>query len=309
MLISVEKAVELLNNGQVVAVPTETVYGLAGSLSKPQAIDKVFALKGRPAKNPLIIHIHDIEQLRQYAAEYPPDFDKLIEHFWPGPLTVVLKINESTISSKARAGLPTAAFRMPKSKMALNLIKKTGPLVMPSANLSGRPSSTKPEHVEQDFGTDFPVLDGGSSVLGLESTILIFTENRWTIIRQGAISREQLEKILGYRPAISDEKREDPLCPGQMFRHYAPKANIVLDHAIMNWKGVVVGFSNRKYLLATKVYSLGQSSDPSQAAENLYAVLRQLDLDGIANAHIDDDFPETGLWATIRERLLKASRK
>lgn len=308
MRIKVDKGVELLKSGKVVAVPTETVYGLAASLNQPKAIEDIFLLKGRPANNPLIIHVDVAEKILDFALNLPPDFIKLSGTFWPGPLTLVLPIRENTIPNIVRAGLSTAAFRIPSHPLARELLQKTGPLVMPSANLSGRPSSTSAVHVEQDFGIDFPVIDGGSCQQGLESTILYFDHHQWQIIRLGALSPEAFIPLLGYEPkVIKLMKDQTPICPGQLFRHYAPKAKLHLCDDPKECKGVVVGFSDRQYPLAKQVYKWGRSDNVKEVAENLYSILRQLDEQNFEEAWVDMDFPSQELWLTVKERLLKAA--
>lgn len=307
MRITLEQACELLNHGDVVAVPTETVYGLAASLTKAEAIAQVFSLKGRPSNNPLIIHIADAEQLLPFVKQVPDHFYELAEAFWPGPMTLVVAIIEEAIPEAVRAGLQTAAFRMPAHPLARELIRRTGPLVMPSANLSGKPSATSPEHVEADFGGDFPVLDGGQCHRGVESTILFFDGGRWKVIRLGALEPEAFVSILGYFPEVdrtvaSGDKQ--PLCPGQLHRHYAPKAKLHFDFPIAG--AVVVGFEDRTYPVGCRVLSLGSSADPVVAAQRLYAILRQLDEENIVEAWVDVNIPDEGLWVTLKERLYRA---
>jgi L-threonylcarbamoyladenylate synthase len=309
-----ETAQRLLNTG-VVAVPTETVYGLAASVSQPAAIDQIFVLKGRPANNPLIIHIAEFKQLEQYVSTLPEGARELAQAFWPGPLTLVLPCDLEQVPSQVRAGLNTAAFRVPNHPMTLELLSITGPLVMPSANLSGRPSATSPEHVEEDFGSEFPVLDGGSCGFGVESTILYYGDEQWQIIRLGALPAEAFEDVLGYIPLFNvSSKEKAPICPGQLYRHYAPKAKLILvenltECADRECAGVILGFNDRKYPAADRVISLGSSSSPKDVAENLYAVLRYLDQEGIESVLVDMDFPRHGLWLTIEERLKKAASK
>lgn len=309
MRIPLEKAQNLLQNGQVVAIPTETVYGLAASMKHPSAIAQIFALKERPSKNPLIVHLAHAKQILNYASSLPPSFDNLANHFWPGPLTMVLPSDTSLIPDQARAGLQTTAFRIPQHKLALALIDVVGPLVMPSANRSGRPSATHPEHVEADFGDDFPVLDGGICDHGLESTILSWVEERWKIVRLGALPPEIFNPILGYTPEIVVNFKTTPICPGQLYRHYAPQAKLNLKYDLSAQPGVILGFNERFYPQATQVYRLGSLERPEDVAESLYAILRQLDTDNVAEASVDINFPEQGLWKTITERLFKASKK
>ncbi|MBS4168074.1 L-threonylcarbamoyladenylate synthase [Parachlamydia sp. AcF125] len=308
MRVLMEKACELLSKGEVVGLPTETVYGLAASLSHPQAINRIFTLKNRPADNPLIIHLSHYQQVQTYADSLPPYFELLAEHFWPGPLTLVLPIRPSTIPPNARAGLMTAAFRIPNHALTQEVIKKVGPLVMPSANLSGKPSATQVHRVEEDFGVNFPVLDGGKCTCGLESTILYFTPPHWEVVRLGSLAPEQFQAVLGYLPAVRKEKNSaKPLCPGQMYRHYAPKAELVLDPKTPPESiGYVLGFSDRQYPRC-QVFSLGKSDNPQQVAENLYNILRSLDDAKVQRIWVDSDFPQKGLWLTISERLKRAS--
>lgn len=310
MRISIQKAAELLNQGGVVAVPTETVYGLAASLHHEKAVEQIFALKGRPANNPLIIHLAQAEELRRYASSLPDGLEMLQKNFWPGPMTLVLPVFADAIASKIRAGLPTAAFRIPMHPKARELLALTGPLVMPSANLSGSPSATSSEHVEADFGKDFPVLDGGPCSKGLESTILLFKTARWCIIRQGALTAEALEPVLGYAPVIEKADVTAPICPGQLYRHYAPKAHLRIAKSIPeDFTGTVLGYDGRHYPRHARVIKLGHLHASEDVAKNLYQNLRQLDLNGVGEALVDFDIPEEGLWQTIRERLLKASQK
>lgn len=312
MRVTLEQACDLLKSGLVIAVPTETVYGLAASIDFPHAIEDIFRLKGRPADNPLIVHAAASSEISEYIKEKPPQYEELAASFWPGPMTLVLPVLEEKIPSVARAGLSTAAFRIPFHPLTLQLLQKTGPLVMPSANLSGKPSATSAQHVENDFGSGFSVLDGGSCQKGVESTILCWKDSEWTIIRLGALSPEAFEGVLGYLPRVKvggEGQKERPLCPGQLYRHYAPQAKLILLNSIPTaMEGVLVGFSGRSYPEGCRLYSLGSSENPEAAAHELYAVLRQLDADGIQEAAVDMDFPDKGLWLTLRERLQKASR-
>lgn len=310
MRISLQHAAKALLNGQVVAVPTETVYGLAASITRPTAIARIFSIKGRPASNPLIVHLSSLTEMASYLLACPEGFEALAEAFWPGPLTIVLPVNQAKIPAIARAGLETAGFRIPSHPLALELLHHTGPLVMPSANVSGKPSATAAEHVEFDFGADFPVLDGSCCPCGLESTILTYVASRWCIIRLGAIPRESFLPVLGYVPEIvTKEAGQKPLCPGQSFRHYAPKASLLLVKNIQaKTCGTLLGFADRTYPAGMQFISLGSSTQPEEVAENLYARLRELDLRHIEQAMVDMNFPQEGLWLTIAERLERAAQ-
>jgi L-threonylcarbamoyladenylate synthase len=308
MRINLSQAAEKLSNGQVVAVPTETVYGLAASLTHPVAIEQIFLLKGRPRSNPLIIHVANPQEIQHYVTSFPPLFDQLALAFWPGPMTLIVPIKPSFISSLVRADLETAGFRIPQHPLTLNLLAQTGPLVMPSANLSGRPSATTSDHVEEDFGASFPVLDGGACQRGLESTILYYEKEYWVIVRLGALSPESFQSVLGYEPeVIQKNQTAKPLCPGQSFRHYAPKAKLILGyHNQLEKVSFILGFTERSYPKDSRVIYMGSFSDPEEVAENLYHVLRQLDKEQATLAWVDMDFPKQGLWITIAERLQRA---
>lgn len=310
MKVSLEECVSLLNSGLVVAVPTETVYGLAASILFPAAISEIFRIKGRPSNNPLIVHVASKNDVESYAKELPPYFSALAEAFWPGPLTLIIPVIEETIPFIARAGLPTAAFRVPEHPLTRKLLQQTGPLVMPSANLSGKPSATSAMHVESDFGSDFSVLDGGECTRGVESTILCWDEEEWKVIRLGALAPEAFLPVLGYLPKVyvASEHLSKPLCPGQLYRHYSPKAKLILSEEVpQDYQGAIVGFDDRKYPQQTSLYSLGNSNNPDHAAHALYAVLRQLDDNHVEQAIVDMHFPHQGLWLTLRERLQKAA--
>lgn len=307
MIVSVQQAAALLHSGEVVAVPTETVYGLAASIRHPEGVAKIFSLKNRPQDNPLIVHLAASDDLHKYTTQLPRGATELAKKFWPGPLTLVLEANTVAIDAAIRANLPTAAFRVPQHPKALALLTLTGPLVMPSANLSGSPSATSPTHVAADFGEDLPILDGGTCSQGVESTILAFREERWHIARLGAIPPEAFQQILGYKPELFTTQNK-PICPGQMYRHYAPRATLLLSDQIPpGTKGVVIGFSDRLYPPECNVIPLGNSKKPEEAAARLYQVLRDLDCNDVQEAVVDFDMPDTGLWLTIKERLKKAA--
>ncbi len=308
MRIDLTEAANKLKNGEVVALPTETVYGLAASINHPAAVENIYQLKGRPSNNPLIIHTSTTSEIYPYLSKDYPDFNILAQNFWPGPMTLVLPIDPELISEKIRANLHTAAFRIPKQPLILSLLSQTGPLVMPSANLSGKPSSTRPEHIEDDFGAGFPLVDGGSCECGLESTILFNVDNTWVIIRQGALAAEDFEKVLGYIPQILANATEKPLCPGQLHKHYSPKAQLILTEESAKLQDcVIVGFDDTNYHPSCIIYPLGSKTNPKQIAENLYSVLRQLDEENVHLAYVDYEFPKNGSFATIAERLQRAS--
>lgn len=227
MNVTLEIAASLIRNGETVAIPTETVYGLAADAFNINAVKKIFDQKGRPAENPLIVHISDYSQLEILASEIPDDVKKLSDQFWPGPLSIVLK-RQASIPDIVTGGLDTVAIRMPDHPLTQSLIEATGPLTAPSANKSGRPSPTHPRHITEDFGEDFPILDGGASTVGLESTVLDLTGGSPTILRPGSIDAKMIEDVLGKKVRILDksDKTSGEKSPGTRFTHYKPEAAV-----------------------------------------------------------------------------------
>lgn len=253
-----KQACSYLEKGGVVAFPTETVYGLGAPVFSVASIQKIFELKGRPQDNPLIVHIANFSQLDQIVSHYP---EKLLRHFWPGPLTLILPKKEC-VPSIVSAGLPTIGVRMPAHSLALELIESFGtPLVAPSANLSGYPSSTTAAHVREDFGDQVLILDGGSCPHGLESTVLSL--NPPTVLRPGVITKEELESFLDEKVALAKGECSQPLSPGMKYKHYSPKAKVRLVEA--NEK--ISSISDRLIV---------ESVQP----EDLYAILRDADQRG-----------------------------
>lgn len=310
MRVTIAEAVSLLANSSPVAIPTETVWGLAARADDEEGIRRIFTLKNRPPSNPLIVHVDSKTSLEAYVNGLPDEALPLIDAFWPGGLTLVLPVKEGVLPKIARAGLPTAAFRMPDHETALTLIQQTGPLVAPSANKSGRPSATIPEHIEEDFGMDLPILNTPIPCRhGIESTILIWKASKWHLGRFGAISPCSIESIIGYLPLYHAEDR--PLCPGQMFRHYAPQARLTLK---TTWEqeeaatfDAVLGFSDRSYLKAKAVLHLGPSTNPEPCMYRLYDLLRRLDQHKFSSVLVDIDVPPSPLWLALLDRLKKAS--
>ena len=311
MRIQLEEAVRRLNESQPVAIPTETVWGLAARWDDEAGIQEIFRLKGRPLQNPLIIHIATVAPLLSSITQSPPGLFDLIENFWPGGLTLVLPVREQAILPIVRAGLPSAAFRMPSHAQTQELIARTSPLVAPSANKSGLPSATTPEHIEHDFGPELPILEAQTFCHhGLESTILIW-QDKWYLGRPGAIDIDALAFVIGYMPTLH-RPGEQPLCPGQLFRHYAPKARLTLNASWDEEKAGrydgVLGFSDRIYPKASRVVSMGPSTDPKAVASHLYAALRDLDRFSLQSVFVDIHMPPTTPWMAILDRLEKAAR-
>lgn len=218
--------VKLLKSGEIVAFPTETVYGLGADAWNPDAVQKVFELKGRPSDNPLIVHIADRRMVDDFALVIPPQASKLMDHFWPGPLTLIFK-KKPEVLDLVTGGLNTVALRWPSHPFSQELISRVGPLVAPSANTSGRPSPTRPEHVKEDFGDHFPVLEAGETQIGLESTVLDISEQPYRIYRPGFIGKQALEDVLETEIIIfKQDDADSSRSPGTRYSHYAPTAEV-----------------------------------------------------------------------------------
>lgn len=311
----INKAVEFLNNENIIAIPTETVYGLAGNIYSDKAIRKIFEVKQRPLINPLIIHLYSIDQLDEVVSEFPPKAKLLAESFWPGSLTLVLK-KKSTIPDLITAGNETVAVRIPNHSVTLKLLKKLAyPLAAPSANPYNRISPTNALHVENYFKNAIKmVLEGGECKNGLESTIVGFEKNEPVIYRLGAISLEEIEKIIG-KIEIRNKKEKSLRTPGMSKKHYSPTTTTYLTNDVTkmatDFKDRTIGLltfsetitaSNIKHLEI-----LSQKADLKEAAANLYNSLHKLDklnLDLI----IAQRFPDFGLGKSINDRLERAAR-
>lgn len=285
-------------------MPTETVYGLAGDARNPKAVAAIYALKNRPGFNPLIAHVSSLEMAEQEAM-FSYEAMKLAEAFWPGPLTLVLPVAATnTICDLARAGLNTQAIRFPDHAIAQALITAFGgPIVAPSANKSGRISPTTASHVRGEFGESLEcILDGGPTLMGLESTVMTALEDQMILLRPGSLSRESIEDVIGpVRSAIHDDTA--PRSPGMLSRHYAPSARLRLNVTEPEPHEAWLGFG---FMCPDAHMNLSASGDIREAAANLYAMLRKLDetYEAIAIAPI----PDTGLGEAINDRLIRACR-
>jgi L-threonylcarbamoyladenylate synthase len=298
----IDKAVEILNAGGLVAFPTETVYGLGADATNDLAVARIYEAKGRPQFNPLIAHVGDVEAAFELA-EFPHDALKLAARFWPGPLTLVLPRRAScNVSLLASAGLPSLALRVPAHPVALELLREfQKPIVAPSANPSGRISPTTAEHVRQGLGSRVDmILDGGPCAVGLESTIVSFLDERPRLLRAGGLSRQAIEAALGFELLAGPVA--GPLhAPGQLASHYAPQARMRLNAT--NWKDgeARLGFGGHDAPL-----NLSRKGDVVEAAANLFSMLHELDLKHphvIAVAPI----PNSGLGEAINDRLVRAA--
>lgn len=291
---AVAEAAGLLKAGQVVGIPTETVYGLAANALNGDAVRRIFEAKGRPQDNPLIVHVAATETVQEVAAVVPKAAYALAEAYWPGPLTMVLPRGGS-VAPQVSAGLATVAIRMPSHPVALALIRAAGlPLAAPSANLSGRPSPTSAQHVLQDMDGRIPlILDGGPCRVGVESTVISLVEEP-VLLRPGYVTAEQLQEVLG-RPVVLAKAIDHPLAPdespaspGLKHRHYAPRAEVILvkgDLAAFaalaaRQAGPGVGFlcfEGEEALLPPTAVAYGPIDEPERQAAALFSALRKLD--------------------------------
>lgn len=321
---ALQRAGRILKEGGLVAFPTETVYGLGGNALEEEASRRIYAAKGRPSDNPLIVHVADMEHLEQIVQEVPESARKLAEAFWPGPMTMILKKKEN-VPYGTTGGLDTVAIRMPSDPIALELIRQGGGYVAaPSANTSGRPSPTTAQHVYEDLQGKIPmILDGGAVTIGLESTIVDLTEEIPTILRPGYISLEMVDAVLGSarmdRGLIDAASGIRPKAPGMKYRHYAPKADLKIVEGPMEdviayinaeaqkqRTGIICTEETRMRYPKGDVKCVGSRKSELSIASHLFAVLREFDEDGVETIY-SESFQTAGLGEAIMNRLLKAA--
>lgn len=310
----IQKAISLLENEELVAIPTETVYGLAGNIFSEKAIQKIFKTKKRPFFNPLIVHIPSIENLKDIVVEVPEKAKILAEKFWPGSMTLVLKKN-ATIPDLITAGKDTVAVRIPNHPITLELLQQLKfPLAAPSANPFNNISPTKPEHVERYFKNDIQmVLDGGPCINGIESTIIGFENDEPIIYRLGALAVEEIEAIVG-KVEIKNKKEENPDAPGMLSKHYSPLTKTILTLNIVNEIkkhpnkkiGVLAFNSTYKNNLITSEIILSKTSNLKEAASKLYNALHELDQQNL-DIIIVEKMSDFGLGKSMNDRLERAS--
>lgn len=307
-------AVKVLRNSGLVAIPTETVYGLAGNALDHKAILHIFEVKNRPSFDPLIVHLHHMDQLSEYTLDLPEKAKILAEKLWPGPLTIVLK-KDPAIPDVATSGLDSVAIRIPAHPLTLELLSKLDfPLVAPSANPFGYISPTNPEHVNDQLGNKIDyILDGGSSRIGIESTIITFNEDKPEILRLGGTSLEKIESLIG--STIVRASQLNPIAPGMMESHYSPDKRVVLGNVVelmniypveesvfLRFKKPVPGVNKDQQFI------LSETGNLEEAAQNLFSTLRILDKLDIKYI-IAEQVPDTGLGKAINDRLRRASAK
>lgn len=303
---------EILKTGGVIAFPTETVYGLGASAWNPSAISKVFEIKGRPADNPLIVHISNYGMLLQFAAEILPESRLLMQKFWPGPLTLIFE-RKSRVLDSITAGLNSVAIRMPDHAYALKLIDLAGPLVAPSANISGSPSPTSWEHVRADFGSTLPVLNGGDCIIGLESTVVDVRQLPFRILRPGRISANMILEHTGIQveTAMKGDMTSRPLSPGMKYTHYAPKTTISwiksdddLDQNVKTLylvQDMIIGPSAQSTVIK-------YDGDLEKMARELFDWFRKSDIEGYDTILIEklDQYMSHELFDALTDRISKA---
>lgn len=311
---SLDAAVEQLRRGGLVAVPTETVYGLAALADDDAALRSIFRLKGRPADHPLILHLGDASWLDEFTVAAPPAARTLAERFWPGPLTLVLK-RSARVSLLVTGGLDTVAVRVPAHPLTRDLLSRLGrPIAAPSANRFGGVSPTRPEHVRTELGDDVMVLDGGPCDVGVESTIVDLTASTPSILRPGGVSREALEAVLEVPVPVATDSAVR--APGTLASHYAPHARVVIvdRDRIATEARRRTSAGARVGVLAPRLSELeleGAESvelpeDAEAAARMLYAALRELDARGVG-VILSTLPPEEGLGVAVADRLRRAS--
>ena len=324
-----EKAGEILKSGGLVAFPTETVYGLGGDALNPEASAKIYAAKGRPSDNPLIVHIADIEALKVLASEVPEKAKLLADRFWPGPLTMIMPKSDA-VPYATTGGLDTVAIRMPSHPTAYELIRSSGVYIAaPSANTSGRPSPTTAQHVYEDLnGRIDMIIDSGKVDIGLESTIVDLTGEIPTILRPGYYNKEMLEKVLGtvrVDPGIlAEDSHVRPKAPGMRYKHYAPKADLTIIQGEMERVipeinrlaaeqekagkkvGVICTDETREQYTTGDIKSIGLRAEDETIAHHLFAILRDFDEDGVEVIY-SEAFDTPRMGQAIMNRLLKAA--
>lgn len=306
-LTEIGDAARALRQGKLVAFPTETVYGLGGDATSDRAVAAIFAAKGRPSFNPLIVHVPNISEAAQFA-ELTTKAQTVARRFWPGPLTLVLpRRRDCRISLLATAGLDSVAIRVPAHTIAQTLLMMAGlPLAAPSANPSGRLSPTSAEHVLADLGDKVEyVIDGGPSLVGVESTVLSVLEDRPRILRPGAVTAEALAEVLQEPVPIETSAADSaaPRSPGQLLSHYAPSLPVRLNAAAVEPGEALLGFGPAA---PKDALNLSPTGDLQEAAANLFSMLRRLD-DPQYRAIAVMPVPETGLGIAINDRLRRAA--
>ncbi|SNZ04462.1 translation factor SUA5 [Terribacillus aidingensis] len=318
---AMSEAAVLLKQGEAVAFPTETVYGLGADATNEKAVRKIFEAKGRPSDNPLIVHVANTNQLEDLVEEVPDVAHKLLEAFSPGPLTLILK-SKGTVAPNVSAGLDSIGIRIPSHPVGLRLLEEAAiPIAAPSANISGRPSPTRAEHVVHDLdGRIAGIMDGGPTGIGLESTVLDCTEAVPVILRPGGVTAEAIQRVIGtvmIDPGLAGEQKEKPKAPGMKYTHYAPEAPLYLVKENMQQQadklaeaGEKVGIIATEELAATldseRIQICGTRKNLATVAEHLYDALRHFKKSDVS-VILCESFSKQDVGAAIMNRLEKAA--
>jgi len=320
----IRMAARFILDGKLVAFPTETVYGLGADALNPNAVRRIFEAKGRPADNPLIVHVANFDDLTELVDRIPPEAEILARHFWPGPLTMILPRSER-VPDVTTGGLDTVAVRMPSHPIARALIAESTPIAAPSANISGRPSPTLAEHVVDDFyGKIECIIDGGETAIGVESTVIDLSSGEPTLLRPGGLPLEAIEDVIGevsVHPVVRGEHVDVARSPGMKYRHYSPRAEVILvegsrpdvrvrmEQLVEEYRreglrvGVMATEDTEDYD-ADEFFYLG--ADAEEVARNLFRGLRELDKRGV-DVILAEGIEERGLGLAVMNRLRKAA--
>ncbi len=308
----IDQAIEVLKAGDVIGLPTETVYGLAGNAYNTEAITKIFTVKNRPTFDPLIVHTSSIERVNEFVKEIPEQAQLLAKHFMPGPLTLLLPKKE-VISDLVTSGLETVAVRIPNHPLALELLQKLDfPLAAPSANPFGYISPTSAKHVDNQLGDKIKyILDGGECKVGIESSIIGFFDGEIVVLRKGGLAIEEIEAIVG-KVRIEEHSSSNPKAPGMLKSHYAPRTRllVVSDGLLVEEDTSKIGYLGfdkfRPNIPFENQLLLSPSGDLSEAAKNLFAYMRLLDARGFDKIYTEL-LPEKGLGRAINDRIKRAT--
>ncbi len=324
-----DRTAKALKNGELVAFPTETVYGLGADALNPKAVLSIFKAKGRPNDNPLIVHIAQIEMLGILAKDIKPDAKKLAQAFWPGPLTMVFR-KTPVVPYETTAGLDTVAIRMPDNIIALELIRRSGvPIAAPSANISGKPSPTLAEHVLEDLNGRIPfIIDGGACRVGLESTVLDMTAKIPVILRPGGVTPSMIEQVIGEvvldRSISGSEPEKRPRSPGMKYTHYKPKGDVIVVSGdrpnVINWINknaeqdkqiglqtvVIAADEHIPSYYDNKIISYGSIDAPEELAASIFRIFRECDSAGIDKIYIEA-ISKIGIGLAVMNRIEKAA--
>jgi L-threonylcarbamoyladenylate synthase len=311
---NVADAARRLATGELVAFPTETVYGLGADAANPGAVGKIFALKGRPANHPVIVHVSGTHGLRDWGSDVPDIAIVLAEKFWPGPLTLIVK-RSSRVPLIVTGGQESVGLRCPSHPMAQELLREfervgSGAIAAPSANRFGHVSPTTAQHVRDEFGASLPVLDGGACEVGLESTILDLSRGAPVLLRPGGITRSQIAKAIGM--PLGDRDEHAPRASGTLAAHYAPQTALTLmspaslEADVRNFANVAVLAFREPAMGSKAIFWIAASDDPARYAHDLYANLRKLD-DAGAKRILVEAPPPAPEWEAVNDRLARAA--